>query len=82
MHNDVDTIIFSFDHPNYARWMSVHVRDMASLKMTHPQVAVAFEDGHFTVHKSNHAFSAIALDQAHEQNNAIVKGDCGAVGLF
>ena len=37
---------------------------------------------HFTVHKSNHAFSAIALDQAHEQNNAIVKGDGGAVGLF
>ena len=28
-----------------------------------------------------HAFSAIAIDQAHEQNNAHVKGDGGAVGL-
>ena len=73
---------FSLDHPNYARWMSVHVRDMAALKMTHPQVAAAFEDGHFTVNKSNHAFSAVAIDQAHEQNNATVKGDGGAVGLF
>eukprot|EP00112_Aurelia_sp_Birch-Aquarium-sp1_P025733 Seg873.8 transcript_id=Seg873.8/GoldUCD/mRNA.D3Y31 product="hypothetical protein" protein_id=Seg873.8/GoldUCD/D3Y31 len=73
---------FSLDHPNYARWMSVHVRDMSALKMTHPQVAAAFEDGHFTVHKSNHAFSAVAIDRAHEQNNAIVKGDGGAVGLF
>ena len=26
-------------------------------------------------------FSGIAIDQAHEQNNASVKGDCGAVGL-
>ena len=26
-------------------------------------------------------FSAIAIDQVHEQNNAIVKGDEGAVGL-
>ena len=62
--------------------MSVHVRDMAALKMTHPQVAAAFEDGHFMVNKSNHAFSAVAIDQAHEQNNATVKGDGGAVGLF
>ena len=44
---------FSLDHSNYARWMSVHVRDMTALKMTYPQVAAAFEDGHFTVHKSN-----------------------------
>ena len=62
--------------------MSVHVRDMTALKMTHSQVAAQFEDGHFTVHKCNHAFSGIAFDQAHEQNNAIVKGDIGAVGLF
>ena len=62
--------------------MSVHVRERTALKMTHPQVAAAFEDGYFTVHKSNHAFSAIALDQAHKENNAIVKGDGGAEGQF
>ena len=27
-------------------------------------------------------FSAVAIDQAHEQNNKIVKGDGGAVGLL
>ncbi len=26
-------------------------------------------------------FSALATDQAHEQNNAIIKGDGGAIGL-
>ena len=31
--------------------------------------------------KSRHAFSAIAIDQDREQNNACVKGDGGAVGL-
>jgi hypothetical protein len=32
------------------------------------------------VKKSKHAFSAIVIDQAHEQNSASVKGDGGAVG--
>ena len=27
---------FSFDHINYARWLSVHIRDMFSLSETHP----------------------------------------------
>ena len=30
--------------------------------------------------RKQHVFSGIAIDQAHEQNNASVKGD-GAVGL-
>ena len=29
-----------------------------------------------------HVFSGIPIDQAHEQNNASVKGDGGAVGLI
>lgn len=33
------------------------------------------------VHKSSRAFSAIALDHAHEQVNILVKGQGGAVGL-
>ena len=31
--------------------------------------------------KTTHVFSGIAIDQAHEQNNASVKGDGGGVGL-
>ena len=31
--------------------------------------------------KTRRAFSSIAIDQAHEQNNAAVKGDGGAAGL-
>ena len=40
-----------------------------------------FDAGHFTAQKTSRLFSAIALDQAHEQVNACIKGDGGAVGL-
>ena len=73
--------MFSLDHINYARWLSVHVRDMCTLSSKHPKVFQQFSEGSFVVHKSQRAFSSIALDHAHEQANALVKGDGGAVGL-
>lgn len=33
------------------------------------------------MHKMKKLFSSVALDQAHEQVNAVVKGEGGAVGL-
>ena len=72
---------FSFNHSNYARWLSVHVHDMRSLKFTAPDVTQQFDKRNFVVKKSAKRFSAIAIDQAQEQNNAIVKGEGGAVGL-
>ena len=38
-------------------------------------------NGGFTVQKTAEVFSSIDIDQAHEQNNAMVEGDRGAVGL-
>ena len=70
---------FALDHTNNARWLPVHLRDMALLETKHPEMALKFKNGHFAVHKTEQMFSAIAIDQAHEQNN--VKGDGGAVGL-
>jgi hypothetical protein len=67
-----------FNHHNYARWAFIHLRDMVTLHIEHPKVAEQFAAGRFTVHK---AFSAIALDHAHEQLNARMKGVGGAVGL-
>ncbi|KAK3725326.1 hypothetical protein QZH41_002764 [Actinostola sp. cb2023] len=74
--------MFALDHVNYARWLSVHIRDMTMLRTVHPDVYQKFCSGAFVVHKSTHAFSAIALDHAHEQENANIKGDGGAVGLM
>eukprot|EP00918_Siedleckia_nematoides_P001651 GHVU01003885.1.p1 GENE.GHVU01003885.1~~GHVU01003885.1.p1 ORF type:complete len:227 (+),score=31.22 GHVU01003885.1:512-1192(+) len=69
------------DHTNYARWLLVHVRDMVNLKQIHLEIPVEFSKGHFTVQKTTRAFSSIAIDQAHEQNNAAVKREGGAIRL-
>ena len=52
-----------------------------SLEQQHPEVAREFHKGNFVVHKSRREFSALAIDQAPEQNNAVIKGDGGAIGL-
>ena len=54
---------------------------MVALRESHPAVYAEFLNGKFAVKKSRHAFFVIAIDQVHEQNNACVKGDGGAVGL-
>ena len=59
--------------------MPAHIRDMKSLPAT---VRDEFEkDGHWVLSKTMNTFSAIPFDQAHEQENKIVKGSGGAVGL-
>ena len=73
--------MFSLNHTNYARWLPVHIRDMIALPVSHPAIHREFQAGKFTVKKTRRPFSCIALDQAHEQNNAMIKGDGGAIGL-
>lgn len=72
---------FSNNNVNYARWLSIHIRDMLALEKQHPDVLKEFCAGNFVVHKSNRRFSSMAIDQAHEQANAVIKGDGGAIGL-
>ena len=71
----------ALDHTNYARYLPVHTRDMICLESKHPEIANEFKAGKFTIPKSHRFFSAIAIDHTHEQNNAYVKRDGGAVGL-
>ncbi|KAL8624293.1 hypothetical protein ACOMHN_034016 [Nucella lapillus] len=73
-------VFFALDQHNYARWMSVHVNDMKNISAIE-SVRHEFQQGHFVLRKTGRPFSRLALDHAHEQNNAIVKGDGGAVGL-
>ena len=41
-----------------------------------------FVKGHFTIKKTERIFSAIGINQAHEQNNKSVKIDGGAIGIL
>ena len=62
---------FDLDHINYARWLSVYLRDICQLG----------GNGWLVVQKTWRLFSAIAHDQAHQQWNAMVKGNGGSIGL-
>ena len=60
----------------------IHVDDLMKLELVCPNVKKEFCSSNFVVRKIINPFSAIALDQAHEQNNAIMKGVGDAVGTF
>ena len=72
--------MFALDHMHYARWLPVHIRDMSLLSEKHPSILAEFSAGKFVVNKTSKKFSAMAIDQCHEQNNANVKDS--AVGLM
>ena len=68
-------LFFALDHVNYSRWMPVHIKDMKSLP---DLIKNEFEKQfHWVLSKTNNAFSSIPFDQAHEQENAYVKGSGG-----
>ncbi|CAG9770258.1 unnamed protein product [Ceutorhynchus assimilis] len=68
--------IFIFNHSNYARWLTIHLRDLEELPTKAPDVFKEFSSGNFVVRKTSNPFSALGVDHAHEQNNARVKGEC------
>lgn len=73
--------MFALDHTHYSRWLPIHIRDLMLLSVKHPTILTEFNLGRFVVHKTMNKFSAMAIDQCHEQNNAIIKDSGGAVGL-
>ncbi|KAK0061126.1 hypothetical protein Bpfe_009287 [Biomphalaria pfeifferi] len=72
---------FALDQQNYGRWLSVHIHDMKKLQGGSSMCYEDLMQGRFVLQKTSRPFSKMALDQAHEQNNAIIKGEGGAVGL-
>ena len=55
---------------------------MNLLSEKHPAILAEIQAGKFVVHKTRNKFSAMAIDQYHEQNNAAVKLSAGAIGLM
>ena len=67
---------FVLDHNN-ARWVPPYIRDMKKI----PQ-SIQNNIKHFWVFpKTSKRFSAMPLDQAHDQNNAMLKDSGEAIGL-
>uniref|UniRef100_H3ACQ8 Uncharacterized protein n=1 Tax=Latimeria chalumnae TaxID=7897 RepID=H3ACQ8_LATCH len=63
------------DNVHYAQWLPIHLRDVMAIEQQ-----IYNWLGNFVVNKCGREFSALAIDQAHEQNNAVVKGD-GVIGF-
>ena len=59
----------------------MHLKDLKFLSSTNPNIYPAFLEGNFVVTKTLQNFSSVAIDQAHEQNNKLVKEDGGAIRL-
>ena len=74
--------MFSMDHIHYPRWLPVFINDLKMLKDLHPMVGEEYAKGHFTFNKTKKRFSSLPIDQAHEQNNKLVKIEGGAVGIL
>lgn len=72
---------FANNNVNHAQWLPILLRDMVALEQTHSAVFREFHFGKFVVHKTHREFSGKAIDQAHEQANAVVKGDGGAISI-
>ena len=72
---------FTMYHYHYARWLSVHVRDLMQISVLCPSAYTELSNGKFVTHKTANVFSALAHDQVHEQLKAVLKGDRGIVGI-
>lgn len=55
--------------------------DMTFLERLHIEATKEFHQGNVVVHKSAKKFSGMAIDQAHEPNDTVIKGDGGAIRL-
>ena len=65
-----------------ARPHSLCSMDVQMIPTKHPSILEEFMKGRFTIKNGNRAFSNIGVDQAHEQNNKLVKIEGGAIGIF
>ena len=57
--------MFALDHYYYARWMTVHVRDLLTVEVNSHKTHAQFLKGNFVTQKTTHKFSALAHDQIH-----------------
>ena len=73
---------YACDHYHYAHWVTVHLYDLVNFPTTSPYLYKCFSDGYFAFQKSNKKFSLMGIDQAHKQNNVVIKGMGGATSVL
>ena len=61
--------VLFLDYVNYAHWIPIHARDMQSLRESILEQLKKC----WVLLKTQNLFSCMPLDQAHKQNNKLVK---------
>ena len=60
-------LFFATAHINYARWLTKYQLDLLNIEESHPGLKEILEKGAFTVRRTEHDFSRIAVDLTLEQ---------------
>ena len=70
--------MFFLDHIHYASFPG----GLEKMSNESNPILEKFNKGYFNVNKTDHPSSSMGVDQAHEQNNKVVKVDGGAIGIL
>ena len=60
-------LFFTFNHQNYARWLTIYHDNLMKLDETHPAVFEEFQKGGFGLKRTSKPFSRIPIDLTLEQ---------------
>ena len=74
--------MFSLDHIHYVRWLPAFLEDLKKMSSEGKSVLEQCNKAYFFVNKTDHTFSSMSIDQAHEQNIKVVKVDGGAIDIL
>ena len=78
---DMIPFITAMDRIKYRRLLPVYLADMKKLKDTDPVIWNYFEEGNFSVQKTDILGSALGIDHAGEQENKKLKIQGGLIGI-
>ncbi|KAK3107392.1 hypothetical protein FSP39_013623 [Pinctada imbricata] len=81
--NNLCSLLFAYDQPNYARYLPVYMLSMYNLEESHPLVATALRQDHgFSVARSNIPATRNSVDITIEQTiNRHAKSSGGVIGF-
>ena len=74
--------MFSLDQIHYARWLPAFLEYLKKKSNESNSVLEQCNKAYFFVDKTDHPFSSMCIDQAHEQNIKVVKVDGGAIDIL
>lgn len=71
---EIVAVFFSFDQPNYARWLVKFHDNLINLNKTHPGLKDSLMKGGFSIQRTNKPFSRAPIDLLLEQT---INADAG-----